>query len=585
MTANLQYLDWTTPWGLLVLPLPLLLAWLSRRRRSKLAAWADPHLMPWAVAARGEAKGLHWRRPLDWLAWMLLAVAAAGPRLPLEESIDNHIAPTRHVMSVMVALDMSASMSATDIAPDRFTRARLELSDFISRLNGERVGIVLYAGEAGMLLPPTDDSDLFNRALGQASPDLLEEQGSNPAAALELAEQALRSENASSRAVLLVTDAETDSLSGPVGESARKSAEKLKAAGIPLYVLVVASRTGAPIPLAEGGYTEQDGAQVISQPSVESYAELAGLTGGRLAEVSDGDGDWQHLYDNGIATLPGDVPKPDQVRVWRSMHTVPLLVSLMLFMFAWLPRATPSAALLVLLMLPAGHDVFAAETDQKAWQAYRAGKFNEALKNYTELGGHAGQMGAGASAWKLKDYPAAARHFGNALMLAGNETERTDALYNLGNAHFALARWQTAAEAYRAVLKVRPSDQHALTNLAVTERQLARQRESEPIKTDLRGRRGSIAEGEVNVDWDKDLAMPESEASKQATLIEESAEVSGARLDGDAEDGSSVSIDARTLQSGLRKLERLEERPRSLLKGLLKQDRTSDTQSMELPPW
>lgn len=580
----LAQLDWATPWAALLLLAPLVLAGLAYRRRASLAAWAEPHLQPWAVAARGAGERRKGRGLAAWLAWCLLAVAAAGPRLPLEESVDGGSAATRHVVSVLVALDLSASMAATDIAPDRLTRARLELTDLSRRLKGERLGLMLYAGEAGLLLPPTDDASLFARALGRAGPELIDAQGSNPAAALELAEKILAAEKTRSRAVLLVTDAEAESLSGGAGEAARSAATKLKAAGIPLYVLSVASRNGAAIPLAEGGYAEREGAQVISRPALESYADLARMTGGMLAEASDGDADWQRLYDGGIAALPGEASAPERVRAWRTLHAWPLLPALLLFMFAWLPRAVPAAALLLALMLAPGHEVMAAEIEQAAWRAYRTGNFNDAIRLYAKAGGHAGQMGAGAASWKLKDYAAAARHFGAALLLARSEAERSDALYNLGNAHFALARWQTAAEAYRTVLKVRPDDKHAQLNLAEAERQLAKRRREEPFKTDLRGRRGSIAEGEASVDWNKELAMPEFEPPEDGLLTEQS-DAAGARLQGGPTIGTAVSLDARRLQSGLRKLERLEERPRSLLKGLLKQDAVGAAQGTELAPW
>lgn len=578
-------LDFSTPWGALVLLVPLMLSWLAYRRRSRLAAWADPHLVPWAVASKPEHGKRDWRRLAGWMGWTLLALAAAGPRLPLEEIADDRGGPARHVMNVMVALDVSASMSAADIAPDRLTRARLELADFSARLRGERAGLILYAGEAGLLLPPTGDASLFNRAMNQAGPELIEARGSHVAAALDLAAKSLAAEKTRSRAVLLVTDAEADSLSGPAGEAARESAAKLKAAGIALYVLGIASEAGAAIPLPDGGHAERDGAQVISRPAFEAYAELANLTGGRFAEVADGDADWKRLYDNGIATLPGETMFAGQVRAWRTLHAGPLLASLMLFMFAWLPRAAPSAALLLMLMLPPGHDAMAGETEQAAWQAYRAGRHNDAIKLYAGLGGRAGQMGAGAAAWKLKDYPAAARHFSAALLLARSDAERADALYNLGNAHFALARWQTAAEAYRAVLQMRPGDERARGNLVESERQLARRRLDVGARGDLRGRRGSMAQGEVNLDWDKELAMPEFEPGEDATLVERGGGAAGARLEGSAAAGRVLSLDARHLQSGLRKLERLEERPRTLLKGLLKQDRANAVQEMELAPW
>jgi Ca-activated chloride channel family protein len=349
-------------------------------------------------------------------------------------------------------------------------------------------------------------------------------------------------------------------------------------------VLAVSTPAGAAIPLPDGGYAERDGAQVASRPALEAYDDLARLTGGALAEAEDGDADWQRLYDGGIAKLPGAALAPESVRAWRSLHAWPLLLSLLLFMLVWLPRAAPhTALLLVLLFAPQGQEAFADDSVRQAWQAYRSGNYNDAIRLYDRVGGYAGQMGAGAARWKLKDYGMAARHFGAALLLAKNTGERTDALYNLGNAHFALARWQTAAEAWRAVLQARPDDVRAQRNLVEAERQLAK-RKSEPIKTDLYGRRGSIAEGKANVDWDKELAMPEFEPP-EGTLLAEQGDAAGTRLQGALPAGASASLDARRLQSGLRKLERLEERPRTLLKGMLKQDSTHTARDLGLAPW
>lgn len=577
-------LDWAYPWGAALLLVPVLLAWLAHRRRARLEAWADPHLQPWAVAAKGVGQGISWRSYAGGLAWALLALAAAGPRLPLQEFAANEETASRHVMSMLVALDVSASMAATDIAPDRLTRARLELSDLTKRLQGERLGLMLYAGDAGLLLPPTDDAKLFARALGQAAPDLIEAQGTNPAAALEQAAQILGKEKTRGRAVLLVTDAEADSLNGALAEAFRKAAETLRAGGIPLYVLAVSTSAGGPIPMRDGGYAERDGAQVTSRPALEAYADAARMTGGALAAAADGNADWQRLYDDGIASLPGDAPADENVRAWRTLYAWPLFLSLLLFMIVWLPRALPAASLVfALALLPPGQDAFANEAAQQAWQAYRSGNYNDAIRLYGMEGGYAGQMGAGAARWKLQDYAAAARHFGAALLLAGSEPERADALYNLGNAHFALARWQTAAEAWRAVLQMRPGDERAQRNLAEADRQLARHRNA-PIKTDLRGRRGTLAQGEVNVDWDKELAMPELEPPKDTLLLERDGAAGASKQGGNAAE-TGVSLDARRLQSGLRKLDRLEERPRALLKGLLKQDSIRSAADTELAPW
>lgn len=589
---DLAHLDWATPLGGLLLAAPLLLAALAWRRRQKLAAWADPDLLPWAVASRGEHRR-DWRRAVDALAWLLLALAAAGPRLPLDDAgTPESPVAARHIMSVMVVLDVSASMAATDVAPNRLQRARLELADLAKRLKGERVGLILYAGRAGVMLPPTDDASLLTRALEQVGADLFEEPGSNVAAALDLAAAALATEKTGSRAVLLLTDAETDSTAGSAGEAARAAAARLKQAGVPLFVLALASPAGAVIPLADGGFAQRDGAQVVSRPDVRGHADLAQLAGGRYVAVTDGDDDWITLYDDSIARLPGDGVTSERVRAWQPLFTWPLALSLLLFLLAHLPRGLrrgvlPAAApvLLLALCFTPGHDAQANESQQAAWDAYKAERWGEAAKLYTDVGGHVGQMGAGASAWKLKDYGGAARHFGAALLLARDATQRFDALYNLGNASYALTRWQAAAEAWRAVLQARPNDERAAANLVRAEAQLKKRRDLAPMKTDLRLRPGISAEGgELNLDWNREGPVQEFERDPAGPQVDRN-RAGGAQLTGEQAAARRAELDARRLQSGLAKLERLEERPRTLLRGLLKQDTPPAASGVELLPW
>lgn len=589
MTAWLTSLDWATPWGGLLALAPLLLAWLARRRRQRLAEWAPSHLQPWAVIESGHGNARGWRRYLDALAWLLLALAAAGPRLPLETQADG-AAVTRHGMTLMVVLDVSASMAATDIAPDRLTRARLELADLTRHLRGERVGLILYAGQAGLLLPPTDDPALFSRAVAQAGPDLLETPGTRLGVALYLAATSLKTYEARHGAVLLLTDADADSLAGPAGEAARAAAKKLEQADIPLFILGIHGTAGAPIPLPDGGFAERDGAQVVSRPIDAAYRALVG--NGRYATVADGDADWVDLYDHGIARLPGDPAAPEQTRVWRQLFHAPLAAALLLFMLAQLPKAVPAALpllapiLLTAILLPRDAKAATDAPAELAWQAWRAGDFAAAQGNYLRQGGYAGQMGAGAAAWKLRDFGAAQRAFSAALILARSEKERIDALYNLAGAHYGLGRWRTAAMAYRAVLQARPGDPRASANLAEAERQAGRYRSDDPAPSDLRGRRGQLMQGEVNLDWDSDNAVKEFDPEPAGTLVDRNGPAVGARLNAATPTPvQRAEADARRLRSGLKKLEQLDDRPRVLLNGLLKQDAASRDTAVESAPW
>ncbi|MGC8733065.1 MAG: hypothetical protein ACP5RC_12545, partial [Halothiobacillaceae bacterium] len=119
--STLLSIQWHWPWafGLLLVPLALGLAGLVRRAR--LLDYADPALRPWALV--DQARAGHGRTLVHALAWLMLTVALAGPRLPVEQA--GAAAPARHDVRILALPDVSASMQATDIAPSRLERARL----------------------------------------------------------------------------------------------------------------------------------------------------------------------------------------------------------------------------------------------------------------------------------------------------------------------------------------------------------------------------------------------------------------------------------------------------------------------------
>ncbi|MEK7330269.1 MAG: VWA domain-containing protein, partial [Candidatus Eisenbacteria bacterium] len=196
-------------------------------------------------------------------------VAETGPRLSLE-TLSTQPQLTAHDMDVMIVLDVSPSMAASDLAPNRMLRAKLKLQDLIARWHGERIGLIAYSGEAGLLLPLTRDTGAFIPTLEFASGDLFEDRGSHLAAALNLALKNLGNAQRS-RAVLLVTDAEASSLSGDAGNAAITAARSLKAAGVSLYVLVSATDAGATL-------TKND-APVNSKPELAGYRAMTEITG------------------------------------------------------------------------------------------------------------------------------------------------------------------------------------------------------------------------------------------------------------------------------------------------------------------
>ncbi|MHB1186882.1 VWA domain-containing protein [Thiobacillus sp.] len=576
MIGSLLHLHWREPLWLGLAALPLVFGWWRRARHARLLRYADAALLPWAANQPAAQAGGRWRALAHGLAWGLLALAAAGPRLPLEVR-DGEAAP-RHLLTVMAVLDVSASMRATDIAPDRLTRARLELLDWLPRLQGERVGLVLYAGEAGVLLPPTDDAALLQRALDQVDPRLIEAQGTNLATALDLARTQLAAAPGEAKAILLLTDAEA----GSVDAAAQAAVDGLREARLPLFVLGLGSEAGAPVPLPDGGFAELDGVQVQSRMAASAYRQWAPSTGGRFAAVSDGDADWSALHDNGLAALPGDSVAAEGTNAWRELYAWCLAPALALFMAVSLPRRV--AALIALAVWGAALVSPEAWADEAAWQAWQQKQYASAQTLYAQAGGYRGQMGAGAAAWRQAEYAAAARHFGAALLLAENDRQRADALYNLGNAHYGRGQWQAAWEAFEAVLRLRPGDANASSNRDVAWQRLLRQRADTPMQSDLGGRRGFLAEGRIQLDGQSGQTPDDPESEAAGVQVDRNAQADGAaQQQGAGAPRPRVTVDPRLALSGLKKLERLEDHPVPMLKNLLKQDARHD--DTERPPW
>lgn len=574
--ADLLQLEWRNPWWLLLALQPLLVAGLLRLRRHRLLHYADAHLLPWALSSRVVASARRARRAGHAVFWLLLACALAGPRLPLpgdnQRGNDGQkLTVPRHDMDVTIVLDVSPSMRAQDSTPDRLSRAKLKLLDLRQRLRGERLGLIVFSGEAGVLMPPTRDTALLEHYLQLAQPELFEDAGTQLASALRLA-LAQREEDRS-QAVLLVTDGEASALSGESGNAAAAAARELANAKIPLYVLALGSAQGATIPLPEGGVAEENGAPVISRLDAASFGALAASTGGQFARISGDDGDLASLYDRGILTLRAASPSKDGTRAWRELYPWLLAPALLLWLLLNVNRRGAAVATLA---LAAGG---AQAADPDAYQSYRQQDYLLAQQLYARQDGWAARMGEGASAYRRKDYGYAVKQFTEALLLARTPAERADALFNLGNSHYLAGNKTAALDALQGVLRYR-EDARARANLARVTAQM--KPAPAPGGEGVSGRRGrGLGQGE-NIGGDAPMGM-EAEKEKPQVLQEQDGEGSDkARGAGDRQpSGFDAQADVRAAQ---KKLELVRDQPGQLAKRLITQDRSAET--TEVPrPW
>ena len=225
----------------------------TRRKRRQLAEFGDPELvselMPDASKARPVVKF-----SLLMVALALLIMAAARPQYGQKEKTVK-----RQGIEVMIALDISNSMMAEDVAPNRLDRAKQMLSKMIDRMVDDKVGLVVFAGEAYTQLPITCDYVSAKMFLNTITPALIPTQGTAIGAALETSIRSFGSqESDAGRAIILITDGENHE------DDAIAAAKHARELGIRVFVVGIGKPEGSPIPIAgTNNYIKDRSGQVV----------------------------------------------------------------------------------------------------------------------------------------------------------------------------------------------------------------------------------------------------------------------------------------------------------------------------------
>ncbi len=254
---------------------------MSRIRQRQLNKLGDEPLIAVLVSKAGSSR----RMFVCHVLWLMTAVALV---LALARPVwGQEIEPIpRGDVAVMLALDVSRSMNAQDIAPSRLERARLFAADVMRRLTGTEVSFMLFAGRAIMQAPLTTDLNTIELFIRNASSTAIQRQGTNLQAAFQLARQNLNSPYATTRFVLLLTDGEDHE------GSLNPILQDLSDQQIKVIVVGIGTESGASVPL-EGGslLRDQDGVEVTSRLNVESLRVIAERTGGAYWSLTDAEAD------------------------------------------------------------------------------------------------------------------------------------------------------------------------------------------------------------------------------------------------------------------------------------------------------
>lgn len=185
-------------------------------------------------------------------------------------------------IEMMVALDISNSMRATDASPSRLALARNIVSRMIDKMSNNKIGLIFFAGDAFVQMPITTDFISAKMFLDNASPDLIEAQGTEIGKAVRMARRSFSKDNKAKKAIVIITDGENHD-GDAIGE-----VEAAKKEGILVSVIGVGTEEGGPIKMDDGHYlTDENGQMVVTKLNTEMAKEIASAAGGIFIHAED----------------------------------------------------------------------------------------------------------------------------------------------------------------------------------------------------------------------------------------------------------------------------------------------------------
>ncbi len=255
-------------WLLWLIPLLFLLRLVGwRRKRRKAKKFGDPSLL--ALLAPDVSK---YRPTVKF--WMLMAALAvlilmlARPQMGTKISHEK-----RNGIEAVICMDISNSMKAEDVAPSRLEKSKMLVENLVEHFTNDKVGLVVFAGDAFVQLPITSDYVSAKMFLQNTAPSLIGTQGTDIARAIQVAMRSFTQQDKVGRAIIVITDGE-DHEGG-----AEKAAEEARKKGINVFILGVGDTKGAPIPDGRGGYMNDASGQVVMSALNESMCQQVAKAG------------------------------------------------------------------------------------------------------------------------------------------------------------------------------------------------------------------------------------------------------------------------------------------------------------------
>jgi Ca-activated chloride channel family protein len=467
-------------WLLLVIPpaLAVFFWWSERVKKNLLTQFVESRLLAQLTTGLSPQRR-KWKYILLIAAAALLVIAIARPQLGYDKEEVRQSG-----LDIVVAVDTSKSMLATDIAPNRLARAKLAALELMQTAKADRLGLVAFAGDAFLECPLTIDDTAFQQSVQALNVNTIPQGGTAIAAAINTALGTFK-EKGNHRALVLFTDGEDND------EGALEAAQNAAKEGLKIFTVGIGSADGTLVTIADANgnsdYIRDEKGQVVkSHLNEQLLQQIASATGGFYLPLRGVD-TINTLYERGLAPLPKSESKEKIVRRYHEQFQWPLAAAMILLITEFLlPErtpsrrrqnlATPTAAVIALLLLPCG----AKASPTSALKDYQSGHFTNALAEYQKIATVKTNdlrlvFNAGDAAYRATNFDLAENLFQQVTVSPDLKLQQ-QAFYNLGNVQFQKAKqskdldgleqgFDAAAKIYERAVMLNTNDVDAGFNL------------------------------------------------------------------------------------------------------------------------
>lgn len=479
----------------------LLLQRQDRRRQIDLARFAAPHLLGHLTRHISQPRR-RLKRILFITSIFLCFISLARPQYG-----STWVEVQRKGIDILFALDTSRSMLAQDIKPNRLERARYAIMDFVGRLDGDRAGLLPFAGSAFLLCPMTLDYNAFSQSLAEIDTNSIPLGGTNLSAVIHEAERVF-SVTDNHKILILVTDGEN--LQGEALAAAKEAGAK----GLTIYTVGVGTQSGELIPAGSetaAGYLKQsDGSFVTSRLDEKALREIAEATGGIYVPLGDQGQGLDTLYQKKLDLIPKEQLSERRQKMPIERYAWPLALAFLCLLIEFLLverkkdfkltsilrkilRRAPSLGGTAIMVALCGSLFFSATGEaalSKGEKYFAAGDYLKASEYYEKALTKQPEdptlnYNYGAAAYKNHLYDEALAAFSEALKKTDDLELQHKSYYNKANVHYqkgketikanpqaTVDQWQQSLDSYSAALKLQPDDQWARHNFDIVEKKL-----------------------------------------------------------------------------------------------------------------